>query len=519
MNQTHKVMENKTLRNMEFRISGFGFWGSSFDIRCSSFDIRHLKFRFKLSDFSFLISAFLLSSLFSIQVEAQTLDDYLIQAAENNPGLKSKYAQYLASVERISQPGLPDPEFQVGVFIEPMERYMGNQSADYRIMQMFPWFGSIKTQKEEAKHMSLASYQLFLESKNQLFYEIKSTWFDLHRIKGEIDITYENLDYLRKLEILSLSQFQAATGASSAASPTLEMAKPATTMTSSGSGMNGMSSYNSSPSPTMPSNPSGGGMGNAGSGMTEVLQIRLEIKELENQLSLLKSNLKSQSIKFNQLINREIDTEIELGKKLVPAILELEKTALLDSIRKNNPMLAMYEEESLAYEQKAKMAQLDGNPMIGVGVNYIPFIPRVNDGIDHSMHSMNMVMPMFTMTLPFYRHKTDSRIKEAKFLQESASLNRQQTENLLAMQWANAIRQWEDASGNLRLYEEQVELVQQQINLLTTSFSAGSETLSSILRSQQRIIDYQIQRLNAINQQYQSLALLEALSGLPLISN
>ena len=253
--------------------------------------------------------------------------------------------------------------------------------------------------------------------------------------------------------------------------------------------------------------------------MASVLEIRLEIKELENQLSLLKSNLRSQTIKFNQLINREMDAEIAWSSIQNPAFLQVEKMSLLDSIRKNNPMLAMYDEESLAFEQQAKMAKLDGNPMFGLGVNYIPFLPRENDGIDHSMHSMNMVMPMFTMTMPFYRKKTDAKIKEANLLQEAATLNKQQTENLLAMQWANAFRDLEDATGTIQLLDDQLELVQQQINLLTTSLSASSESLSSILRSQQRLIDFKVQRLNAITQQYQSLSQLEALSGLTLISN
>lgn len=513
---------------MEFRISGFGFWGSSFDIRHSMFFIRHLKFRFKLSEFSFLISTFsflistfILSFLFSFQVNAQSLDDYLIQAAENNPGLKSKYTQYLASIERISQPGLPDPELSIGVFIEPMERYMGNQTADYRVMQMFPWFGSIKSQRAEAKHMAQAQYQLFLEEKNQLFYQVKTTWYDLHRIKSQIELKQENLEFLKKIESLALTQFQSSTGSGSSPSGARTMTATTSTSAGSGSGMNGMNSSNevgiSTPSMSTPTSTSG--MGSNATGMAGVLEIRLEIKGLENEISLLKSNLRSQTIKFNQLIHREMDAEITWSERMNPALLQLEKMSLLDSIRKNNPMLAMYDEESLAFEQQAKMAKLDGNPMFGLGVNYIPFLPRENDGIDHSMHSMNMVMPMFTMTMPFYRKKTDAKIKEANLLQQAATLNKQQTENLLAMQWANAFRDLEDATSTIELLDEQVELVQQQINLLTTSLSSNSESLSSILRSQQRLIDFKVQRLNAITQQYQSLSQLEALSGLTLISN
>ena len=521
-------MENKRLINWGFRSWDFGFWGSSFDIRYSSFDIRYLKSKFKLSDFSFLnstfsflISTFILSFLFSFQVNAQSLDNYLIQAAENNPGLKSKYSQYLASLERISQPGLPDPELSIGVFIEPMERYMGNQTADYRVMQMFPWFGSIKTQREEAKHMAQAQYQLFLEEKNQLFYQVKTTWYDLHRIKSQIELKQENLEFLKKIESLALTQFQSSTGNGSSPSGTRAMPATTSTSASSGSGMNAMNSSNeagnSTPSMSIPT--STNGMGSNASGMAGVLEIRLEMKGLENEIALLKSNLRSQTIKFNQLIHREMDAEIAWSSIQNPAFLQVEKMSLLDSIRKNNPMLAMYDEESLAFEQQAKMAKLDGNPMFGLGVNYIPFLPRENDGIDHSMHSMNMVMPMFTMTMPFNRKKIDAKIKEANLLQEAATLNKQQTENLLAMQWANAFRDLEDATATIQLLDEQVELVQQQINLLTTSLSASSESLSSILRSQQRLIDFKVQRLNAITQQYQSLSQLEALSELTLISN
>lgn len=526
-------MENKTIINIGCGISDFGVRGSWFRVLNSTFDIRHsifdinrlefsiLSFAFQLSNFRFLTFAFLLSFLLTTPIQAQTLDDYLILAAENNPGLKSKYSQYLASVERISQPGLPDPELSIGVFIEPMERYMGNQTADYRVMQMFPWFGSIKTQRAEAKHMAQAQYQLFLEAKNQLFNEVKSTWYDLHRIKGQMELNQENLEYLQKLEALAITQFQASTGGGSSSSGPRAMPAPTPSSTGSASGMNGMNTSNTAgnSSPVMSTSTSTNGMGNSASGMASVLEIRLEIKELENQLSLLKSNLNSQTIKFNQLINREINAEIKWGEIQQPATLQLEKMSLLDSIRKNNPMLAMYDEESLAFEQQAKMAKLDGNPMFGLGVNYIPFLPRENDGIDHSMHSMNMVMPMFTMTMPIYRNKTEARIKEAQLLQESAVFSKQQTENLLAMQWANAFREFDDASRTIQLIDDQLDLVQQQINLLTTSLSSSTESLSSIFRAQQRLVNYKIQRLNAITQQYQSLSSLEALSGTTLISN
>ena len=40
----------------------------------------------------------------------QSLDDYLKTAAENNPGLKAKFNEYLAALEKLPQAkSLPDP--------------------------------------------------------------------------------------------------------------------------------------------------------------------------------------------------------------------------------------------------------------------------------------------------------------------------------------------------------------------------------------------------------------------------
>jgi outer membrane protein TolC len=472
----------------------------------------------QLSDFSFLISTFILSFLFSFQVKAQTLDDYLIQAAENNPGLKASYSRYLAVAERVNQPSLEDPEFQVGIFPNPMERFMGNQTADLRIMQMFPWFGMISTQKEEANQMAKAKYQVFLEEKNQLLFQVKSTWFEMIRLQEEIKISKENLEYLQKYEELALIRFKVSTSTSSP-SPNQSMQQSIINTTSAGnlSGMNGMgenaSNSMNNPSP-MSSGMSAAPMGSPTSGMNAVLQIRIQIRELENTIEQLQANMEPLLIKFNQLLNREIREEVNLPKQLEKPIMSLNKQEILDSIRQNNPMLAMYQAEIGAYEKQTKMARLEGRPMLGAGVNYMTFTPRLENFMP--MGGENMVMPMVSMTLPIYRKKINSKIKEAEYLKESAQLDRQKTENLLAMEWANAFRNWEESERNLRLYDDQIQLVNQQIQLLETSFTSNTTGLEEVLRANQQLLDYKQKRINALNQQHQSLSQLEALAATSL---
>src|SRR5690606_12000714 len=97
-------------------------------------------FRLRVSQFLavLLLCLFLLVLCISTS-HSQSLDDYLVIAAENNPEVRAYFNDYLASVEKTSQVGaLPDPELTIGFFLQPMDRFMGRQQADIQLMQMFP---------------------------------------------------------------------------------------------------------------------------------------------------------------------------------------------------------------------------------------------------------------------------------------------------------------------------------------------------------------------------------------------
>src|SRR5665648_319117 len=105
-----------------------------------------------------------------------SLSYYLEQAALNNPGVKARYLEYSAALEKVPQASsLPDPEMQLGYFIKPMQLPGGNQVADVRLMQMFPWFGTLKASKDEASKMALAKFENFRDAKNELYFNVKSS--------------------------------------------------------------------------------------------------------------------------------------------------------------------------------------------------------------------------------------------------------------------------------------------------------------------------------------------------------
>ncbi len=443
-------------------------------------------------------------------LHAQTLEDYLLQAAENNPGLKAAYARYQATAEQVNQASLPDPELQVGAFIRPMERFMGNQTADFRLMQMFPWFGMLSTQKEEAYHMGQAEYQLFLEEKNRLFFEVKSTWNKLLLLQGEQQLAQENLDYLLKYETLALMQYQAG---NSIALPSTSF-RPAkdTKEGSSTSPMSGMGGATTSPMQGSASSSSAMSplpMAGSSSGLTAILQIRLQIKELESTLQQLEANKEVLRYQFQQLLNRPMEADLVLPTTWERAQLPLAKQDYLEKIKESNPMLGMFASEQMAFTQQAKMAKLEGKPMLGAGVNYMAFTSRLENGMP--MGGEDMVMPMVTLSLPIYRKKISSKIKQADYLKNGAAMQQEETTNQLTLQWASAFRDWEESERLLNLYEAQVALVEQQLQVMETTFAGGNLALAEVLQTQQLLLDYRSKKLNALYQQHQSLAQLDAL--------
>ncbi|MBB6325383.1 outer membrane protein TolC [Algoriphagus iocasae] len=454
---------------------------------------------------------------------SQSLDEYLKVAAENNPELKAYFNEYLASLEKVHQVGaLPDPELTMGFFFQPMERFMGNQQADIQLMQMFPWFGMLKTQKDEASKMALAQYEVFQDAKYRLFYQVKNTWYKLYRLEEEIRITEENLEILKQYERLALIRFQSADIGTGSGPSNMQQATSMNSgsSTSSASSMGGMSGGMTSGTSGKSSSKGGSSMGTSssmnggGSGMSDVLRVRIQIKELENTLALLEDSRLPIKAEFNQLLNRDINEVVSIADSLSGSVVSWERQALLDSITQNNPMLKMLDAEEEAYEAQKKMARLEGRPMLGAGVNYMPFSPRTENGMP--MGGNDMVMPMLRLTIPIYRKKYNALQKEAELKQLAVQQRRENTVNQLTTRWSTALRDLDDATRRTKLYREQTDLAGQTLNLLMTSYATDGRDFEEVLRVQQQLLDYQLKLITSIVDQHVTIAMLENLAATEL---
>ena len=121
------------------------------------------------------------------QNQPDSLLQYLVISAKNNPTVQQKFYEYKAALQKVPQVGaLQDPELNVGVFIQPMELVDGKQNADIKLMQMFPWFGTLKAAKDEMSLMAKAKFESFRDAKLQVFFDVKRSWNELQKVQQDI---------------------------------------------------------------------------------------------------------------------------------------------------------------------------------------------------------------------------------------------------------------------------------------------------------------------------------------------
>lgn len=389
---------------------------------------------------------------------------------------------------------------------------MGEQLTELSVMQMFPWAGSLSAAKEEATYMAQMKFAAFQESKINLYHDVRSAWYRLYQVDEELKLLEEEKNILKTYEQLALTRFKTGTSGSISAPMSQQSANTSPTPSGGNSGMN-MGGGNSSPSAStqsssgMSSEMSGGSTGT----LVDVLLIQVQIKELDTRIEILKRSRKPLEVKFNNLLNRPVDSSIVIADTLTQTPLPASLSIIQDSIIQKHPMIKMYEWDEKAREAQQRMAVLMGRPMIGVGLSYMVFRPRMDEIMNVQMGGDNMFMPMVTVSLPIYRKRNTAQRKEAGYLQQSARENKEAAKLDLFNELESLLYEYESSTRRLSLFHDQLEITKQAIRLMTTSYSTGGSSMEEILRQRQSILLYQQQQISALTEQHVTVSSIQKL--------
>ncbi|MCF8370517.1 MAG: TolC family protein [Bacteroidales bacterium] len=374
----------------------------------------------------------------SFSVSAQgDLQNYLQTAAENNPGLKMKFNEYMAALEVGPQAkALPDPQVAFGYFIQPVETRVGPMRVKISASQMFPWFGTLKTKEYAAIQLAKAKYEAFEEAKSKLFHDIRTMYFNIYINQKAIEITMENLDLLGSFR--KLANIKVESGLVSA---------------------------------------------------VDEYRIEIEIGELENQLAYLKDKEQVLQVMFSNLLNTDKIDQVSTPKLLWNDDFPLTKQEALDSINRMNHQLLSLDMQQEALRLRQEVASDMGKPTFMLGFDYTV----VGKGENNMAGTDALVFPMVGITIPLYRNKYKAMVEEVVYMEAAKENEKLEKTNMLESLFENGWKDYVDANRRITLYISQLNLAKISVKLLETDYATGNKNFEEILRMERKQLKFNLE--------------------------
>ena len=418
-----------------------------------------MKFIIK-NTFSWLLILLMIATKVNAQEVQDPTIEYLKIAAENNPELKAVFNQYLATLERMPQAkALPDPTVMFNVFASPVETRVGAQNAGISLNQAFPWFGQLRSQEQAVAMLAKARFEVFEETKNRLFFDVRAEYFDLYVLEAAIDIVEENIVFLESFRELASVRLESATGSA-----------------------------------------------------VDLLRVEMDLEELNNQLLYLEDTRSPIQARFNELLNTDTPVEIVIPDTLATIAFSEGKNILLDSIIVQNPLLRGLDYELLALDSEIDVAQKMGLPSFNLGLSYINISER--SGVDIPDNGKDaLIFPQVGVRIPLYRKKYQSMVKEKELLKTSVNYKKEDKENELKTALESSWRDYSDAVRRVGLYQRLIRYATQSLDILVAQYTTAGADFEEVLRMERQLLRYELELEKARADQNTFVAYINYITG------
>ena len=377
---------------------------------------------------------------------------YIAEAIRNNPALKSEYQAYQAQMANAQGAGvLNDPQLSVGLFPQAMHHVNGKQIATITIMQMFPWFGTLKAGREQMEYKAQEAYQKFREKSLSTAFNVEKQWYSILATQEKVKAVKQKRALLNDIKKVAIYLYKNYTAGRDTK-------------------------------------------------MSDQLRLDAEDERLKEQTESLETQLTLQKQQFNITMHRQPNAALSLPDSIP---LRQMPTFNWTEIERNNPKLAQYSAIQKAFKSQEEQTRAKGMPMIGVGLQYM-LNGKVDMPMMPNMNGKDMVMPMVSVTIPIYRKKITSAIHSAQLMERSAVYNYQSQLDALQSTYLSIEQRADDIKRKLKLYESEVSLLNRTLELMQKEYATGATSLTDILQTTRESIDYDLLKAEA-NAQYNTI--------------
>lgn len=387
------------------------------------------------------------------------LHQYLQTAIEQNPELESMRAVTQADRERVREVGvLMDPEITVMYDFNPMmyDSYLGRFSIS--AMQMFPWFGSLEARRDLQRSAAEAGESQVSARELEILREVKLAWLEIAEIREQIRITEQTAELVTDLEKLVESRYE--TGRA---------------------------------------------------GQADIIRIQMEEQRLRNRIANLEDQVRPMKARFNELLNRDAGEEVETTEEMVAQPVVYEEDELIELIRQTNPEFDGIAAERSGAEKQQRLAQLDGRPSFGIGVEVM--------GRDFGPMSMfpdarESFIGMATVRVPLFRSRYDSQKRQANHRIRALDQQEEQTAGRFMTELQSALEEIRSSERSVILLDEElVPRANQALTILSEEYATGNARFDELLQIQRELLELEFERIEAIAKQNRAVAKIESLIG------
>lgn len=390
-------------------------------------------------------------------LHGQPIDSCLQIAAANNKGLQAKYKAYEAALQGVfTANSLPDPQLSMGYFLQPVETRVGPQRARFSLSQVFPWFGTLAARESVASKEAKTAFQAFLDARNQLFLSVKTQYYALVEHQQQQYIMLENIALLNTYERLVRVRYE-----------------------------------------------------NNQAGMVDLIRVQMKIADLETQLQLLAKKETPLLSAFNALLHQPKSTPLVVPDTL--PLLAVDTILFTPNDVVQHPKVLALQAQAETAAAKQVVAQKEGNPRIGLGVDYVLTDNLPNSTI--SDNGQNVLMPMVTASVPLYRKKYKAQQFAAGLQQAQYTLAAADMATQLTAIYDTKRYSWEEAHANAQLHRQLISRAEQALYILTSAYANGEVRFEELLKMEEELLQHQLQFWHALTKQYIYQAELMYLTG------
>ena len=371
-------------------------------------------------------------------LNAQSLDTLLQLVVENNTQLKAIELEYQSVLERKNQVNqLPNPQVGIGIPVLRPETRLGPQVMMVSASQMFPWFGTLKSKEDVVISMSKAKYEQLAIVKLDLFYQVKSAYYQLYFLKNKREILSENIKLFESLESISLAKVESGQAT-----------------------------------------------------LADVLRVQTKLQALNQQLLMIENQKLVYESSINELTKQPLDSPILLLDNFVLTALEYDLTSFRTKIEANHPLITQINYQ-IEQSNNAIVANRNMNkPTIGIGLDY----SLVNERVDASPvnNGRDILVPKLMVSIPIYRKSYHAKIEEEKYIQQSLEVQKENMTDKMISLLINYKSDYDNGLLEKSLYKSQSTTMEMAYDVLLSKYSSSGSSFEELLMVQNQLLAFDL---------------------------